>query len=71
MEEKVLYVGIDIAKLKFDAAFTFNGKDCIYCQTIENNKAGFKKFVQEIKKIQSKKSTYLYGSNRNLPLRAL
>lgn len=54
MEEKVLYVGIDIAKAKFDVSFTINGKEYIYYQTIENEKGGFKKLVKEIKKTQKK-----------------
>lgn len=54
MEEKVLYVGIDVAKAKFDVSFTIDGKECIYYQTIENEKGGFKKLVKEIKKIQKK-----------------
>ena len=54
MEEKVLYVGIDVAKAKFDVSFTIDGKECIYYQTIENEKRGFKKLVKEIKKIQTK-----------------
>ena len=54
MEEKLLYVGIDISKAKFDVSFTIYGKECIYYQTIENEKGGFKKLVKEIKKIQKK-----------------
>ena len=54
MEEKVLYVGIDVAKAKFDVSFTIDGKECIYYQTIENEKGGFKKLVKEIKKMQKK-----------------
>ena len=54
MEEKVLYVGIDVAKAKFDVSFTIDGKECIYYQTIENEEGGFKKLVKEIKKIQKK-----------------
>ena len=52
MEEKVLYVGIDVAKAKFDVSFTIDGKECISYQTITNDKGGFKKLVKEIKKIQ-------------------
>ena len=54
MEEKVLYVGIDVAKAKFDVSITIDGISCIYYQTIENEKGGFKKLVKEIKKIQKK-----------------
>ena len=54
MEEKALYVGIDVAKAKFDVSFTIDGKECIYYQTIENEKGGFKKLVKEIKKMQKK-----------------
>lgn len=54
MDEKVLYVGIDVAKAKFDVSFTIDGKECIYYQTIENEKGGFKKLVKEIKKLQKK-----------------
>ena len=54
MEEKVLYVGIDVAKAKFDVSFTIDGTTCIYYQTIENEEGGFKKLVKEIKKIQKK-----------------
>ena len=54
MEERVLYVGVDVAKAKFDVSFTMDGDECIYYETIENNKGGFKKLVKEIKKIQKK-----------------
>ena len=57
MKEKVLYVGIDVAKLKFDVAFTFDGDDCIFFQTIENNQIGFKKLLKIVKKFEKKYKT--------------
>lgn len=52
MDEKVLYVGIDVAKKKFDVSCTIDGDICIFYQTIENTKEGFKKLIKELKKIQ-------------------
>ena len=48
-----MYVGIDVAKAKFDVSCNINGKECIYYKTIKNEKGGFKKLVKEIKKIIS------------------
>lgn len=52
--KKILYVGIDVAKGKFDVSFTIDGKEFINYQTIENKKEGFKKLIKETRKIQKK-----------------
>ena len=51
---KTLYVGIDVAKDKFDATFTIDGSNFFNHQTITNDSCGFKKLVKEVKKLQSK-----------------
>lgn len=48
---KTLYVGIDIAKAKFDAAFTIDGIETFAHQVITNDMDGFKKLLKETKKI--------------------
>lgn len=45
---------ISLSSVALDVSFTIDGKECIYYETIENEKGGFKKLVKEIKKIQKK-----------------
>ena len=54
MDEKVLYVGIDVAKKKLDVSISTDGKECISYIKLENNEGEFKKLIKEIKKIQKK-----------------
>ena len=49
-----MYAGIDVSKAKFDVSFIMDKEECLYYQTMENSKAGFKKLVKEIKQIQKK-----------------
>ena len=51
---KKLYVGIDVAKDKFDVMYTFDGQSYFGYSTIPNNKKGIKKFVKQAEKIQQK-----------------
>lgn len=51
---QTLYVGIDIAKTKFDVAFTINGTETFNHQIITNDVGGFKKLLKEAKKILKK-----------------
>ncbi len=54
---KTLYVGIDVAKDKFDVTFTINGSEFLNHQTITNDTGGFKKLVKETKKFQKNLKT--------------
>lgn len=47
---KILYVGIDVSKAKFDAATTTDGKTINANATFDNNLKGFKKLKNWIKK---------------------
>lgn len=51
---KKLYVGIDIAKDKFDVMYTIDGQNYFGYSTIPNNNKGIKKFVKQAEKIQQK-----------------
>jgi transposase len=54
MNEKTLYVGIDIAKDKFDVAFTIDGSQTFEHTSISNDKKGFKLLLKKTLKIQKK-----------------
>lgn len=57
MENKTLYVGIDIAKEKFDVSFMLDNKNCISYQTFENKKDGFRQLLKDTKKFQKQYTT--------------
>ena len=54
MNEKTLYVGIDVAKDKFDVAFTIDGSQIFEHSTITNDKKGFSQLLKKAIKIQKK-----------------
>jgi len=54
---KTLYVGIDVAKDKFDVTFSVDGSEFFNHQTITNDTGGFKKLRKEAKKLQLKFKT--------------
>ncbi len=47
---KTLYVGIDVAKDKFDVAFAINGESILACSVLPNTIQGFKKLLSISKK---------------------
>ena len=54
MNKKTLYVGIDVAKDKFDVAFTIDGSQTFEHSTITNDKKGFSQLLKKTLKFQKK-----------------
>lgn len=49
-----LYVGIDVAKDKFDVSYTVNGQDIFGYSTFTNDKKGIKKFFKQAENFMQK-----------------
>jgi len=52
MSEKVLYVGIDVAKEKFDVSFTINSQEFFGHEAITNDKGGYKRLLKQALKFK-------------------
>lgn len=49
-----LFVGIDVAKEKFDVSYTVDGKNIFGYSTFTNDKKGINKFFKQAEKIMQK-----------------
>lgn len=51
-----LYVGIDVAKDKFDVSYTVDGQNIFGYSTFANEKKGIKKFFKQAESILKKQN---------------
>ena len=51
---KKLYVGIDVAKDKFDVSYTLDGQNIFGYSTFANDKKGIKKFFKQTENFMQK-----------------
>lgn len=49
-----LYVGVDVAKDKFDVSYTVDGQNFFGYSTFSNDKKGIKKFFKQAEKFMQK-----------------
>lgn len=52
MSKNVLYVGIDVAKEKFDVSFTINSQEFFGYESITNDKGGYKRLLKQALKFK-------------------